>query len=718
MRAFKPFMSATLAAVVMLTGVTSPAQAGAPPPIKLAITSVTAETTQSLTTAVDTLIALDRARMSFGGYVLATSPSRVSVPTDGAYDLRGVVEFASNGTGRRTLKIVSVDAAGSVLKTHETRTIDASSGGTTQVVLSTKAFLLAGEIVGIVANQTSGGALSTVAGGKLSVTREVLADANSIVVPGPIAARARFLLAKYQAAQLVAYMTSPPTKTVGGAAAASTLSGNAATAPTYLATLPNTATFTASIPAVATSTASSISGTTLTVGGTVTGAFAIGQTISGTGATAGTVILAGSGSTWTVSATQTVASTAIKALGDVMTTSAFTSGAGTLIPGSGLSGGGVLSNTAIVSQLSGAAGNVGTYRVSVVQDVTSGAMTAGTPNPVFVNRGGARSGGTSAAGQYTTTANAGAPQQANNGWGARFTVTGTAFDYCVGSFNSGNGVRSKINGQWADTAKSVIPDTSNVFCIKEAFAAGAGTYTVDLYFDKDVYFRGGNVSPGGSITAAPFPAGSITALFVGDSYTGGAIGGGVSSVSESTGSIRMGDSIPYKVAETVGWENPVTLGNGGTGYLIDGTTRRIIHRSRDVPRFAPDAIVMEAGINDWLQSVSAPNITTAQTAAILEYRAQAPNALLIVVGARRGSGNPTSQAFWDAQKAGFVAANDNNACYLDPSSTGGNWQNAANDSTWMGADATHPTPVGEAGIGVKEGQAIGACLTALAASSN
>ena len=66
----------------------------------------------------------------------------------------------------------------------------------------------------------------------------------------------------------------------------------------------------------ATSTASSISGTTLTVGGTITGAFAVGQTIYGTGVTAGTTITAlgtgtGGAGTYTVSASQTVASTAI-----------------------------------------------------------------------------------------------------------------------------------------------------------------------------------------------------------------------------------------------------------------------------------------------------------------------------------------------------------------------------------------------------------------------
>jgi hypothetical protein len=61
----------------------------------------------------------------------------------------------------------------------------------------------------------------------------------------------------------------------------------------------------------ASGTASSISSTTLTVGGTVTGTFSIGMTLSGTNVLPGTYITAGSGTSWTVNQTQTVASTTI-----------------------------------------------------------------------------------------------------------------------------------------------------------------------------------------------------------------------------------------------------------------------------------------------------------------------------------------------------------------------------------------------------------------------
>ena len=56
---------------------------------------------------------------------------------------------------------------------------------------------------------------------------------------------------------------------------------------------------------------STISGTTLTVGTLASGTIIAGQVLTGTGVTAGTYIVSGSGSSWTVSTSQTVASTTI-----------------------------------------------------------------------------------------------------------------------------------------------------------------------------------------------------------------------------------------------------------------------------------------------------------------------------------------------------------------------------------------------------------------------
>jgi hypothetical protein len=82
------------------------------------------------------------------------------------------------------------------------------------------------------------------------------------------------------------------------------LQGTGLTSYTYA-----TSTVTTGTPAVMNT--SSISGTTLTVGSLASGTIIAGQVLTGTGVTAGTYIVSGSGSTWTVSTSQTVASTTI-----------------------------------------------------------------------------------------------------------------------------------------------------------------------------------------------------------------------------------------------------------------------------------------------------------------------------------------------------------------------------------------------------------------------
>ena len=78
-----------------------------------------------------------------------------------------------------------------------------------------------------------------------------------------------------------------------------------------------------------TSTGSDIAGTVLTIGTLTSGSVQIGQILSGTGVTAGTVVVSGSGSAWTVSPSQTVASTAIA--GNLLTTPPYAGGEQILI---------------------------------------------------------------------------------------------------------------------------------------------------------------------------------------------------------------------------------------------------------------------------------------------------------------------------------------------------------------------------------------------------
>ena len=82
------------------------------------------------------------------------------------------------------------------------------------------------------------------------------------------------------------------------------ITGTGVTAGTYA-----TSTVTTGTPAVMNT--STISGTTLTVGSLASGTIIAGMVLTGTGVTAGTYIVSGSGSSWVVSTSQTVASTTI-----------------------------------------------------------------------------------------------------------------------------------------------------------------------------------------------------------------------------------------------------------------------------------------------------------------------------------------------------------------------------------------------------------------------
>lgn len=120
-----------------------------------------------------------------------------------------------------------------------------------------------------------------------------------------------------------------------------------------------------------------ISGTTLTVGSVTSGAVAIGQTLfDTTGVIApGTTVISGSGSSWTLSGTQTVGgatfTASAAALGLVVTGIS-----GVLAIGQAISGTGIPAGTTITGQVSGTPGGNGTYLTSVATTASSASITA------------------------------------------------------------------------------------------------------------------------------------------------------------------------------------------------------------------------------------------------------------------------------------------------------------------------------------------------------
>ena len=119
-----------------------------------------------------------------------------------------------------------------------------------------------------------------------------------------------------------------------------------------------------------------IAGTTLTIVNLASGTIAIGQTLSDTSGllTQGTVITAGSGSSWTVNNTQTVggASFTGTASGTALTASSVT---GTIQVGATIAGTGVPSGTTIIAQVSGTAGGAGVYTTSASTTASSASIT-------------------------------------------------------------------------------------------------------------------------------------------------------------------------------------------------------------------------------------------------------------------------------------------------------------------------------------------------------
>lgn len=127
----------------------------------------------------------------------------------------------------------------------------------------------------------------------------------------------------------------------------------------------------------------SISGTTLGVSSVTSGIISIGQVLTGTGITAGTVITAGSGSSWTVSPSQTASTTTITGVaGNASFTGAITGNVltvsgtvvGTIKVGQVISGTGVSPGTMILS------GSGLTWYLSISQTsvISAEAMTAST----------------------------------------------------------------------------------------------------------------------------------------------------------------------------------------------------------------------------------------------------------------------------------------------------------------------------------------------------
>jgi len=200
---------------------------------------------------------------------------------------------------------------------------------------------------------------------------------------------------------------------------------------------------------------SSISGTTLTVGSVSSGTIIAGQVLTGTGVTAGTYIVSGSGLSWTVSTSQTVASTTITGTAYTFTISqAATTAAGVTLsfytPHGVVVGGGNNQATGAYSFIGGG-GDAGT---AANRNTASGDWS-------FVGGGGKHlasgTGATIAGGGWTGSALSGNTAGGTSSFvGAGYSNNASAFASAIlgGNNNAANGGSSQVLGLYGN-ARSI-----------------------------------------------------------------------------------------------------------------------------------------------------------------------------------------------------------------------------------------------------------------------
>jgi hypothetical protein len=270
----------------------------------------------------------------------------------------------------------------------------------------------------------------------------------------------------------------------------------------------------------------SISGTTLTVSAVANGTIAVGdivshssilQTATITGLGTGT----GGTGTYTLTYTGSTASFTGSISGTTLTVTAVASGS--IIVGQVLTGNSATSGTAITSQLTGTAGGIGTYTVSISQTRTSGSFTgtytlASTSLSVLstVLRVTAVASGTLSIGQF-------------------LTGTGIAFSTSITAFGTGSG----NTGTYTLSSAQAFASTT--------ISASAGTVTVGVTGgSKDSSVISHTHTATSSVTD---PGHNHTA----NSQTGAGFGqpsGAVTQATGTTGTSFTGISVATTVAST------------------------------------------------------------------------------------------------------------------------------------------------------------------------
>lgn len=169
----------------------------------------------------------------------------------------------------------------------------------------------------------------------------------------------------------------------------------------------------------------------------------------------------------------------------------------------------------------------------------------------------------------------------------------------------------------------------------------------------------------------------LRALFFGDSIT------------EGTANETAACSYAVRSAQLLGWRDAWVSGVGATGYLAAPAPKLTLRQrfGTDVRAYAPDVLVLAAGVNDAGLTDTA---IAAEAQALFDLiQAELPDTLVFVCGpwgtpARVRSGVNAAIKMAVGSRRNFVFV---------PNVDEG-WLNAGNAGLYIGSDATHPTAAG------------------------
>jgi lysophospholipase L1-like esterase len=186
------------------------------------------------------------------------------------------------------------------------------------------------------------------------------------------------------------------------------------------------------------------------------------------------------------------------------------------------------------------------------------------------------------------------------------------------------------------------------------------------------------------------PAGPLTAVFFGDSWT------------EGTGADSPDRGWAPQVAQAEGW-SIINTGQGGTGYVTDGPPESperapLPDRVADVVARDPEIVLVAAGINDAGRGYSNQQVTDAVEATLRPLTEQLPDARVLVIGPWWNNGEPTKSASTVNEIVQQVAA-DLGLPFVSPMAE--KWITGSNDGTvlgnrvqYIGPDNAHPSQAG------------------------